>query len=118
MRSDEYVVGAGYTIKAVPLTLTTQTGKKTVKSDVKCRADFSIRDDRTLLRNIAEEYTISNAGKKVITLKLSADYNLSDKFTLRIFFDRIVNTPFISNSFRTANTNIGFSVKFALVNNF
>jgi len=49
-----------------------------------------------------------------MTIKLSADYNLSEAFIVRLYYDRIVNNPFISLSYPTANSNIGVSFRFTL----
>jgi len=116
MKSREFVVGLGYRFQQVPFIFKTQGGSKTIKSDMNTRIDFSVRDDKTILRKLTEDYSNPSAGKIVYTIKFNADYQLSDRFTLRFFYDRIINNPFVSNSFRTSNSNLGFSLRFMLVN--
>jgi cell surface protein SprA len=67
-----------------------------------------------IIRRLAEDDAQAAQGQKVLTIKFSADYMLSDRFNLRMFYDRIVNTPFTSLSYATANSNFGFSLRFSL----
>jgi len=61
-----------------------------------------------------ENYNQITAGQKFFTIKLTADYRVGRSLNFRFFFDRIVNTPKISNTFPTRNTNFGFSIRFTL----
>ena len=89
-------------------------GQKAVASDLNVRADLSIRDNRSIIRKLAEDFDQITAGQRVFKVNLTFDYMLSDRFNLRLFFDRVMNKPFVSLSYPTANTNIGFSVRFTL----
>jgi len=118
--SDEFVAGAGYKISDFQFFLKDLAGgKKSYKSDLNLRADVSIRDNKTILRPLTDEVDPLTQGQpaqgqKVVTIKISADYLISDKFTMRMFYDRIVNTPLIALSYPTATTNFGFSLRFSL----
>jgi cell surface protein SprA len=113
--SDEFVAGAGYKISDFQFFVKDLAGgKKSYKSDLNLRADVSIRDNKTILRRLTNEPDQPAQGQKVVTIKFSADYLISDKFTMRMFYDRIVNTPLVALSYPTANTNFGFSLRFSL----
>jgi len=113
--SNEIVVGAGYRFSELPLIFNLPGGNQTaMTSDLNVRADFSIRDNRTIIRKLEEDVDQITAGQRVVKVNLNFDYVLSDRFNLRFFFDRIVNKPFVSLSYPTANTNIGFSIRFTL----
>jgi cell surface protein SprA len=127
-KTADYIVGIGYVFNQVPLTIRTLDGdQKRLQSDMKVNADFSIRDSKTIIRRVGElDETESvhdqnslpvqaSAGQNVMSIKLSADYKLSSNFTLTVFFDRIVNTPFVSTSYKNYNTNFGFTMRFMLV---
>ena len=45
---------------------------------------------------------------------VDADYVVSSRFNLRLFFDKVMTNPYVSNSFPSAVTNGGFSVRFTL----
>jgi cell surface protein SprA len=124
--TSEYIVGLGYVFNKVPITIKTLGGDvKKLQSDLNVNADFSIRDSKTLIRRVGEiDETAreqnslpvqASAGQNVMSLKLSADYKLSSSFTLTVFFDRVINTPFVSTSYKSYNTNFGFSMRFTLI---
>jgi cell surface protein SprA len=123
IRSDELVVGVGYRFNEVPLVIRSAGGQRDFESDLNVRADVSIRDNKTILRRLDAiidpiantSVNEASAGQNVVTIKFTADYVLSDRFNLRFFFDRVVNNPLVSTSFPTANTEVGFSVRFTLI---
>ena len=79
------------------------------------RMDVSSRENFTILRNIGPVVASQpGAGQNVLSLKFTADLAINPKFNIRGFYDRIVTRPFISNSFPTASTNIGVSLRFSL----
>jgi cell surface protein SprA len=111
----EYIVGAGYRFENLPIQFISTIGdQKTLKSDLRLRVDFSLRNSKTILRKLAEETNNATQGQRAISVKTSADYVVSEQVTIRLFFDRMINTPFVSTSFPTANTSFGFSVRFTL----
>lgn len=112
---DELIIGSGYRFNKVPITFKSLSGTKTkFESDLNVRADLSIRKNLTIIRKITENYWDLTAGQTIITLKLSADYVLSERFNVRLFFDKIVNRPHTSIVNPTSNTNFGISVRFTL----
>jgi cell surface protein SprA len=115
-KSNEYVIGAGYRIKDVQVTLKAGGKQKNYKSDINIRVDLSIRNSLTLIRKLEEGVTMPTAGQTNITIKTSADYTLSDRFIIKVFFDKTVNNPKISTTYRTSQANFGVSIRFQLVN--
>jgi cell surface protein SprA len=111
--SNELIIGAGYKFTDVQFSIKSGNTQKAFKSDLNLRADVSIRDNKTIIRPL-DATPQPSQGQKIVTIKVSADYKLSDKFNIRMFYDRIVNTPLVSLSYPTANTNIGISLQFSL----
>lgn len=109
----EYVIGAGYRFKDVVLPFNLANGKK-MQSDLRTRADFSVRDNRTLIRKIVENQYQETGGQWVFTIKISADYEVSKQLNIRLFYDRVANRPVLSRSFPNSNTNAGISLRFTL----
>ncbi|KPK81041.1 MAG: hypothetical protein AMS27_15855 [Bacteroides sp. SM23_62_1] len=113
--SNEFVIGGGYRFSEVPLIFNLPGGgQRALTSDLNIRGDLSIRNNQTVIRKLVEDFDQVTAGQRVFKINLTLDYMLSDRFNLRLFFDRIMNTPIVSLSYPTANTNIGFSVRFTL----
>ncbi|PID87947.1 MAG: cell surface protein SprA [Bacteroidia bacterium] len=111
----EYVVGLGYKIPNLKLRVALLGTKQVFNSDLNIRADVSYRDMLTIIRRINEADNQPTASQKVLSIKVNADYNLN-KVTLRLFFERMVNTPRFSTAYPTANTYFGFSLRFNLAN--
>jgi cell surface protein SprA len=112
--SNEYTVGVGYRFTQMDLIIKTKKSQQAYSNDLNIRADFSYRKNLTLLRQLDEDKDQLTAGQSAFTIKTYADYMLSDRFQMRVFFDKIINTPFTSLSFPTSNTNIGVSFRFTL----
>jgi cell surface protein SprA len=112
-RSIEYILGTGYTFKNVPFPIEFKPGQK-IKSDFKMRADFSIRDNATIVHRIIEDEHETTAGMYVFSIKITGDYKINKQLTLRAFYDRILNRPKMSNTFLNANANFGVALRFTL----
>jgi cell surface protein SprA len=113
-RNNDLVIGTGYRFKEVPITI----NDKTLKSDLNVRVDISVRDNKTLIRHLAQiqddEVEQITTGQRIFKINATADYVLSPRFNIQLFFDRTLNKPYTSRSFLTADTNIGFSIRFTL----
>ncbi len=105
----EYVFGSGYKFSQVKMPI-----KKVKPSDVNIRVDFSLRDNLTVIRKIVENTNQATAGKRVMSLKTSADYNLNKNLTLQFYYDHIINTPKIASSYPTGNLSTGIRLRFNL----
>jgi len=114
LSSKEFIIGLGYRFKDIRLNFNFSGVKKQTKSDLNVKANLSIRDNITVLRKLIENVDQISAGQRVISINISSDYQLSSKFTIRAFYDQILNTPHISNQFPNSNINSGISVRFTL----
>jgi len=114
--SNEFIVGVGYRFKDVQFAVKSMaTGKKTnVKSDLIVKLDFSIKTNKTTLRRLDEDIDQISAGQKVLSINTSAEYMISQRFNVRVFFDKVINNPFISTSFPNSTTNGGVTLRFTL----
>ena len=113
--TDEFVVGAGYTIKDLSfITKNRNGGQKKVSNDLKLNVDVSYKDIKTLLRKVEEDLTQASSGNKVFGIKISADYVLSQKINLQFFYDHQGTTPLISSSYPIKSDNVGINIKLML----
>ncbi len=110
VRGKELVIGTGYKFKSVKMPFS----KKGITSNLDTRLDLSIRNNRTIIRKVVENVHQLTAGQTIFTLKFTADYIVSKSLNIRLFFDKVINTPFISTTFPTSNTNAGISLRFTL----
>ena len=113
---NEFVIGTGYRFKSVPFKVRSLATGKTVKlkSDLNVKLDFSIRDSKTILRQIEEDNNQISTGTKQIAINASADYMVSQKVNVRLFYDQTISKPHVSAQIPTSNINAGLSLKFTL----
>ncbi|WP_171596877.1 cell surface protein SprA [Marinifilum caeruleilacunae] len=114
--SNEVIFGMGYRFDNFGMIIGSGSRQKKYNSDLNLRGDLSIRKNSTIIRKIVDEVDQLTSGQKVVTLKFSADYVLSNRFNLRLYYDRIVNTPYVSLSYPTTTTEFGASIRFTLAN--
>jgi cell surface protein SprA len=112
--NSEYTVGMGYRFTHMDLIIKTKNTQRSYSNDLNLRADFSYRKNKTVLRKLVENSDQITAGQSTISIETSADYQLSDRFQLRMFFDKVLNNPFTSLSYPTSTTNFGVSFRFTL----
>lgn len=112
--TDEFVIGAGYTIKDLSFIAKTGGTQKKVSNDLKLNVDVSYKDIKTLLRKVEENITQASSGNKVFGIKVSADYVLSQKINLQLFYDHQGTTPLISSSYPIKADNFGINIKLML----
>jgi cell surface protein SprA len=67
-----------------------------------------------VLRRVDQELEQISTGQRVISINTSIDYMLSNSISLRLFFDKIINNPFVSNQYRNSTTRGGISLRFSL----
>jgi cell surface protein SprA len=114
----EIIVGAGYRFSNVSIPVPGGGSKKKITSDLNVRSDVSFRYNNTITRKIDEangtQLNQVTGGQNVISIKNSADYVVNERVNVRLFFDKIITKPQTSQTFETANTNAGISIRFTL----
>ena len=108
---NEIVLGLGYRFGNLPIFLKS----KQLNNDINVQFDFSIRKNNTIIRRITENVDQLTAGEKVMSIKVSADYTFNNRLNLRLFYDRKGDTPYLSLSYPTTNTNFGLSIRYTLM---
>ena len=116
INSDEYVVGLGYRVKNVAFTVKSISGggRTNFNSDLDIKVDFSIRNNRTVLRRLDIDQNQVSAGQQVVTINTTIDYQLSRSLSMSFFFDKIINNPYVSNQYRNSTTRGGIKLRFSL----
>lgn len=112
--SNEFVFSTGYRFKDLKLGLTFGGVKRQIVSDLNLSLGVAVKDNKTVLRKIVEDVNQVSAGTMVITINVSADYQISQRIGLRFFYDHTINKPYISSSYNNMNLNTGISVTLML----
>jgi cell surface protein SprA len=105
----EMVFGSGYKFEKVKLPF-----EKIPASALNIRFDLSFRDNLTVIRKIVENTNQATAGQRVVSIKSSADYNLTQNLTMQFYYDHVINTPKIDTTFPTGNMSTGIRLRFNL----
>jgi len=109
----EYVVGLGYRFKDVIFSsrlADNPTG--IIKSDINIKADFSFRNNETLVRYLDYDNNQLAAGQNIWSLKLTADYSFSKNLTAIFYYDHSFSKAVISTSFPLTNIRSGFTLRY------
>jgi len=106
---NEWIIGTGYKFAKVKLPF-----EKIPASALNIRFDFSFRDNLTVIRKVVENTNQATAGQRVISIKTSADYNMTQNLTVQFYYDQVINTPKIATSFPTGNMSTGIRLRFNL----
>jgi cell surface protein SprA len=117
VKSNEYIIGLGYRFQDVQFTIRTVGGsgkKSRVKSDLNVKFDFSMRDNKTMLRRLDEEVNQASSGQRIFSINTSADYQMNRNLTLRLFYDQTLTKPHIASQYPNSTINSGISVRFTL----
>jgi cell surface protein SprA len=84
-----------------------------LKNDVTFRMNITIGNSVTIQRKIDEINTITN-GNLNFQLRPNISYQVNQKLTLQGYFERTINEPLVTNSYRRATTRFGIQLRFNL----
>lgn len=84
-----------------------------LKNDLTFRLNGSVADTKTIQRKINELNTVTN-GSINFQLRPNISYVVNQKLNVQAYFERTINEPLVSNSYRRATTRFGVQVRFSL----
>ena len=113
--SMEYVFGSGYRFDDIGMIIKVDDKKKKkVKNDLNLRADVSYKNTDAFIRVIDDEYSQMSSGLKSLTVKFSADYVLSERLNVKLYYDCKSSTPKVSDGYPTVTNDFGIALKINL----
>jgi len=113
MRSNDFSIDFGYTKSNWKIPFRIQGRTVSLKNDITFRVNFTIRDTESFQRRIEEDATVTQ-GNINFQLRPTISYIVNEKLNVQAFFERTINEPRVSNSFRRASTAAGIQVRFSL----
>ncbi|MCQ2228209.1 MAG: cell surface protein SprA [Bacteroidales bacterium] len=105
----EWSLNLGYRFDNVPLFIGKKGEEKQFNNDLNLTLGLSQRDNYTILRRIEEKDNELASGTKTTSVKFSADYAFTQKFSMQFYYDQSIGKPYISSSYPTNNVNVGIS---------
>jgi len=103
----------GYTKNNLKLPFKDQGRVITLKNDVTFRLNASVTNNRTIQREIEKENRITN-GNINFQLRPNVSYVVNQKLNIQLYFERNVNEPLITTSYKRATTRFGTKIQFNL----
>lgn len=110
--SKEYLVGFGYIVKDLKVKMNFRGKPRNITSDLNVRGDFSLRDSETRITNILVNDGLITGGQRLFGLKFSADYNFSENFNIRLFYDQLISRYKISTAYPLTTVRAGLTATF------
>lgn len=110
----EYILGMGYRIKNVSFNSRfADNAAGVIKNDINVRADFSYRNNKTVIRylDVLNNDRLSG-GQNIWTIKFTADYAFSKSLTAIMFYDHSFSKAVISTAFPLTNIRAGFTIRY------
>ena len=109
----EYILGMGYRIKDVIFSSKlSEDPTGIIKSDINIKADFSYRNNQTIVRYLDYDNNQLAGGQNIWSVKLTADYSLSKNLSAIFFYDHSFTKAVISTSFPMTNLRTGFTLRY------
>lgn len=108
----EFTLGLGYRIKDVRF-VTNIGGEQTrLKGDLNLKADVSLRDNETIIRNLDIDNNQITSGQQLWGIKFTADYALSSSLNALFFYDHAFSQFKVSTAFPQTSINAGFTLRY------
>ena len=85
----------------------------TLENDLTFRLSLSIGDSETIQRKIEESNTVTS-GNLNFQLSPTVSYVVNDRLNVQLYFERNINEPKVTNSFKRATTRFGTQISFSL----
>jgi cell surface protein SprA len=109
---NEYILGMGYRVKDLRIRTNFGGRRITLSGDLNLKADFSYRKNITLLRNLEYDNNQVTAGQTLMSIKFSANYNLSRNLTSIFFYDHNFSEFAISTAFPQTAIRSGITIRY------
>ncbi len=113
INNSDYVISLGYTKAGMKLPFRAQGRIITLKNDLTMRTQLTFRDSETTLR-VIDQNGVLTSGNFVFQLRPTIEYMLNQRLSLQAYFERNVNNPKISTSFKSTSTAFGIQLRFSL----
>ncbi|MBC7391346.1 MAG: cell surface protein SprA, partial [Opitutaceae bacterium] len=113
MKNQDYSISVGYTKTGMKLPVKYKQRVIVLKNEITFRFDFTIRDNKTIQRRV-NDINVLTQGSQQIQIKPTINYRINDRLSIQLYYDRTINIPRVSSSFKRTNTLFGIQIRFSL----
>lgn len=111
--SRDITFGVGYQKAGFKLPFKSQGRSIVLKNELTMRCDVTVRETIGIQRKINQINTVTQ-GFIDYQLKPTINYVVNQRLNVQAYFERQVNTPRISTSYKRTNTRFGIQLRFSL----
>lgn len=109
----DYVLGLGYRIKDVIInSALADNPTGVIKSDINIKLDFTLRDNKTIIRYLDYDNNQLGGGQNIWSAKLTADYSFSRNLTAIFSYDHSFSKAVISTTYPITNIRAWFTIRY------
>ncbi len=113
VQGNDYTVGLGYRIKDVSInSKLADNATGLIKSDINIKADFTLRKNMTIVRNLNYNNNQLGGGQDMMSIRVTADYSFSRNLTAIFFYDHQFSKAVISTAFPITNVRSGLTIRY------
>jgi cell surface protein SprA len=112
-KSNDFGINVGYTKAGIKIPFKIQGQQKVLKNDLQFRMDAKVVDTRQIQRKIEDKSTVTN-GNLNLQIRPTVSYLVNQNLNLTFYFDRTINDPLVTTSFRRSSTAFGGQLRFNL----
>jgi cell surface protein SprA len=113
----EYTIGAGYRIKDIIIrSRLADNPEGFFKSDLNIMANFSFRDNKTIVRYLDFDNNQLGGGQNLWSFRLTADYAFTRSLSAIFTYDHTFNQAVISTAFPVTNIRSFLTIRYSLGN--
>jgi len=118
MIKNEFSVGVGYRFTGLDMIIRTKRKSETVSNDVNMRLELTSSDYKTTFRKIEDTKGILQSGTRLFSLDFQADYMISDKLTIKLYYNYKLSDPHSpsgSDGYKQKDTKFGLSFNYSIM---
>ena len=114
-RNTSLVLDVAYSKKKmlIPPIFTFRRSSIVLPNEVQFRMAFTIRNTKTFQRALETGSTVTQ-GNLNMQIRPTITYKINKAANIQMYFERQINQPYVSNSFRRTSTSFGFQFRYNL----
>lgn len=116
VQGDEIILGMGYRIRDLRIGTNFAGEQRVLRSDLNLKLDFSRRENKTIIRYLDIANNQTTAGQTIYGLQFTADYALTDSFTVLFYYDHTFSEYAISTAFPQTTVRSGLTLRYLFGN--
>ena len=113
LNSNDVSFDIGYTKSGMKLPFKVNGRTIVLDNEVTMRMNFTVRNTLNIQRRLEEADVITN-GNINYQLRPTIAYQVNQRLNLQMYFERSINEPKVSTSYKRTNTSFGVQVRFSL----